>query len=231
MEHLKPIAYIQNDFTTKFGVPRQSNLVEDIRSVILFENEYRSTEAVRGLDSFSYLWLIWGFSEAENHSWVPTVRPPKLGGNTHMGVFATRSPFRPNSLGLSSVKLDKIEYSAEQGPAIYVKGADLMNGTPIYDIKPYLPYTDSHPNALAGFTENNPRTRLLQVSFAQKLAESLPKETQQLLRSLLAQDPRPSYHNDPSRVYGMAFGSMDVKFSVDGETLFIHDVVDVSNKI
>lgn len=224
MDTITPIAHIQNNFTSKFGVPRQSNVVQEVVSRIVFESEYRTSEATRGLEDFSYIWLIWGFSKAERKTWTATVRPPKLGGNTRMGVFATRSPFRPNSLGLSSVKLDKIEIHPTLGSILHVKGADLIDGTPIYDIKPYLPFTDSHPDAAAGFTDNNPHTIALQVVFAPAVTQQLSNELLEQLRPLLAQDPRPSYHHDPKRIYGMPFGDMDIKFTVEHNTLTVHEI-------
>lgn len=224
MNSLQPIAHIQNDFTAKFGIPRQSNIVDSVKSAIVFAEEYRNPEAFRGLETFSHIWLIWGFSQARRAEWSPTVRPPKLGGNTRMGVFATRSPYRPNSLGLSSVRLEEIEHHPTAGPVLHVGGADLMNGTPIYDIKPYLPFTDSHPDAAAGFLDPA-ASRLLQVEFAHR--GHVPPETITTLRGLLAHDPRPSYHDDPGRVYGMVFGGVEVKFSVDGTTLTVHEIIEV----
>lgn len=207
MKKLRPVAHIYNDFSSKFGIPKQSNLVQEMISRIVFHPAYRSMEAVRGLEDFCYIWLIWGFSETERADWSPTVRPPALGGNTRMGVFATRSPYRPNGMGLSSVRL--LSVSAEcDGPILYVAGADLMNSTPIYDIKPYLPFTDSHPEAAAGFAGAH-EARKLHVVFANESASVLPQKTTEVLKEVLANDPRPSYHNDPTRVYGMIYGGTD----------------------
>lgn len=210
---IHPIARIRTDFPTKFGIPRQSGLVSELRAVIVMEPGYRNEEAFRGLEAFSHLWLLWEFSESVRREWSPTVRPPRLGGNTRMGVFATRSPFRPNPIGLSSVVLEKIDFEAPEAPLLYVRGADLMDGTPIYDIKPYLPFTDSHPEASAGFAD----ARLdygLKVDFPESLQKMLPEEERQALIHLLAQDPRPSYQNDPDRVYGFVYAGREVKFKV-----------------
>lgn len=211
---LKTIATIQSDFPTKFGIPRQSGLAEDLKARIIFEPEYRVAEAVRGLEGFSYIWLIWQFSQSVRKDWSPTVRPPRLGGNQRMGVFATRSPFRPNALGLSSVKLIKIQYDGEWGPTLWVSGADLMDKTPIYDIKPYLPYADSHPEAKGGFTDCS-EGRQLQVSFPRELLERIDEDRRQGLIQSLKQDPRPSYQKDPGRIYGFFFGGREIKFRVD----------------
>ena len=215
---LKTIAHIRSDFATKFGIPRQSGLVEDLRATIVFEPEYRNMDALRGLEEYGYLWLIWQFSKAVREDWSPTVRPPRLGGNQRMGVFATRSPFRPNALGLSSVKLLGVEQDPRLGPVIHVAGADLMDGTPIYDIKPYIPYTDAHPGVAGGFVDLVHRRRL-RVEAPEELLARLPEEKRAALLGVLAEDPRPSYQEDPDRVYGMAFGGMEVKFSVSGEML------------
>ena len=217
---LKVIAHIHTAFPTKFGIPRQSGLVDSLRGEIVFTPEYRSPDAVRGLEDFSHIWLVWQFSGAVRDSWSPTVRPPRLGGNTRMGVFATRSPFRPNPLGLSSVKLEAIEVRPEVGPVLIVRGADLMDGTPIYDIKPYLPYVDSHPEATGGFTTRNTGYELT-VQDPENLLASLPPRRAEALRGVLAQDPRPSYQHDPERVYGMAFGGYEVKFRVNEKTLTV----------
>lgn len=227
MAEIRPIAHIHNDYTAKFGIPRQSNIIKGVQSRILFEPEYRNPDAVRGLELFSHIWLIWGFSQAARDTWTPTVRPPRLGGNIRMGVFATRSPFRPNSLGLSSVKIERIECCENAGPILHVVGADLMNNTPIYDIKPYLPYTDCHDDALAGFTEN-PTANQLEVRFPAHLAERLPQETVDALLEILAQDPRPSYHDDPHRVYGMEFGGYDIKFTIIDDIVSVSDVIRLS---
>lgn len=210
---MKIIATMRSSFPAKFGIPRQSGLVESLKSTIVFEPEYRNPDALRGLEGFSHLWLLWSFSKAVRSDWSPTVRPPRLGGNTRMGVFATRSPFRPNPIGLSSVKLDGIEQHPDLGPILHVSGADLLDGTPIFDIKPYLPYTDAHPEALGGFTAGYQGYHL-EVAFPPALLEQVPSEEREALLGVLAQDPRPSYQEDPERVYGMAFGGVDVKFKV-----------------
>ena len=210
---MKIIARMHSSFPSKFGIPRQSGLVDSLKSTIVFEPEYRNADALRGMEGFSHLWLIWSFSKAVREDWSPTVRPPRLGGNTRMGVFATRSPFRPNAIGLSSVKLDGVELHPTLGPVIHVSGADLLDGTPIFDIKPYLPYTDSHPEALGGFTAGYQGYKL-EVDFPPALLEQVPEGDREGLTGVLAQDPRPSYQDDPDRVYGMAFGTVDVKFTV-----------------
>ena len=220
---MKVIAHIKTDFTTKFGLPRQSGLVKEIRGKIVFEPEYRVAEAFRGLEEFSHIWLLWEFSMAKRESWSPTVRPPMLGGNKRMGVFSTRSPFRPNSIGLSSVRLEKIEYTKEEGPILWVLGADLMNDTPIYDIKPYLAYTDSHPDATGGFTAALPERRL-EVNFAPELLDKVPYSKQKSLLGVLAGDPRPSYIDDEERVYGFDFGGLEIKFKVAGGVLSVLSV-------
>nr|WP_317323902.1 tRNA (N6-threonylcarbamoyladenosine(37)-N6)-methyltransferase TrmO [uncultured Flavonifractor sp.] len=212
------IARIRSDFPTKFGIPRQSGLVEELKATVVFEPEYRNPDALRGLEEFSHIWLIWQFSEAVRDKWSPTVRPPRLGGNARMGVFATRSPFRPNSIGLSCVKLEGIRKDPELGTVLVVSGADLMDGTPILDIKPYLPYADAHPEALGGFT-GNVGGKVLAVEFPPELLSRVPEDKREALTGVLARDPRPSYQHDPDRVYGMAFGGCEVGFSVDGETL------------
>ena len=217
---LKVIAHIHTAFPTKFGIPRQSGLVDSLRGEVIFTPEYRSADAVRGLEDFSHIWLVWQFSGAVRDSWSPTVRPPRLGGNTRMGVFATRSPFRPNPLGLSSVKLEGIEMRPEVGPVLLVRGADLMDGTPIYDIKPYIPYADCHPDAAEGFTGQT-RRHLLEVSCPEELWAAVPQADRDALRGVLANDPRPSYQHDPERVYGMEFGGLEVHFKVDGEVLTV----------
>ena len=220
---MKVIARIRSPFPEKFGVPRQSGLVDSLQAQIVFEEEYRNADAVRGLDGFSHIWLIWQFSRAVRDGWSPTVRPPRLGGNERMGVFATRSPFRPNEIGLSSVKLEKIEIDSKLGPVLHVSGADLMDGTPIFDIKPYLPYCDSHPDAIGGWT-TEADNRLLQVDFPAELLEKVPVAQRDGLIGVLASDPRPRYQNDPQRVYGMGFGGVNVKFTVDGEQLTVREV-------
>jgi len=220
---IRPIAVMRSDFPTKFGIPRQSGLVNSLRSTIVFEPEYRNPDALRGLEDFSHIWLIWQFSEAVRKEWTPTVRPPRLGGNTRIGVFATRSPFRPNALGLSCVKVIGIEQTAENGTVIHVAGADLMDGTPIFDIKPYIPYGDCHPDALGGFT-STAKEYLLQVDFPQELLEILPKEKQEAALELLSHDPRPSYQEQSDRIYGLSFAGFDIRFSVDNDTLYVKEV-------
>ncbi|WP_297242474.1 tRNA (N6-threonylcarbamoyladenosine(37)-N6)-methyltransferase TrmO [uncultured Flavonifractor sp.] len=217
------IARIRSDFPTKFGIPRQSGLVEDLRATVVFEPEYRNPDALRGLEEFSHLWLIWQFSQAVRDTWSPTVRPPRLGGNTRMGVFATRSPFRPNPIGLSCVRLVGMEKDPELGHMLVVAGADLMDGTPILDIKPYLPYADSHPEALGGFT-GNVGGKVLEVEFPPELLDQVPEDKREALIGVLSRDPRPSYQHDPGRVYGMAFAGLEVRFSVDGDVLHVRAV-------
>ena len=219
---MHPIAHIESCFATKFGIPRQAGIV-DTPARIVFEPEYRVPEAVRGLEDFEYIWLIWQFSEAVRQDWSPTVRPPRLGGNRRMGVFATRSPFRPNALGLSSVRLTGIEQHATLGAVLHVTGADLMDGTPIYDIKPYLPYTDSHPDARSGFAPQAADT-LLEVQCPQELLEALPPALRQGLTALLAHDPRPQYQHDPGRLYGMEYGGCEIKFRVTGQTAVVERI-------
>ncbi len=220
---LSPIAHIHTNFPTKFGIPRQSNIAPALHATIVFEEPFNNPIAFRGLEHFSHIWLIWGFSGIEEDSWSPTVRPPRLGGNARMGVFATRSPYRPNALGLSSVKLDHIDFDAPQGTVLYVSGADLMDGAPIYDVKPYLPYTDSHPNAITGFAEND-SAPLLQVHIDEVLLQAIPAETAETLRQILAQDPRPSYHQDPARIYGFEYHDFEVKFYVENDTLTVVEI-------
>ena len=220
---VRVIAHIHNDYTAKFGIPRQSGLVKQVRSAIVFEPEYRSENALRGMEGYSHLWLIWVFSEAVRENWSPTVLPPRLGGKTRMGVFATRSPFRPNPIGLSSVKLDEIDLHTKDGPVLYVSGADLMDGTPILDIKPYLAYTDSHPDAIGGFADPV-RDYRLQVVFPDCLKRLVPPRLLEPVTELLAQDPRPSYQNDPERIYGVAFGGYDFRFRVQDGVLTVCEV-------
>jgi putative methyltransferase, YaeB/AF_0241 family len=216
MEQLPPmkiIARIRSDFPEKFGIPRQSGLVDALRAQVVFEPEYRSPESLRGLEGFSHIWLIWQFSQAVREGWSPTVRPPRLGGNARMGVFATRSPFRPNAIGLSSVRLEGIDLHTPDGPVLRVAGADLMDGTPIFDLKPYIPYADSHPDAVGGFAGSAPQ-EALEVDFPPELLELVPPDRREALLGVLAQDPRPSYQDDPERVYGFAFAGINVRFSV-----------------
>ncbi len=217
---MKVIARIRSDFPEKFGIPRQSGLVEELKADIIFEPEYRSVDALRGLEGYSHIWLIWGFSQAVREDWSPTVRPPRLGGNQRMGVFATRSPFRPNPLGLSCVKLDGIEAADESGTILHISGADLMDGTPIFDIKPYLPYVDSHPDALGGFGSAR-KDYQLEVECPPQCLEQIPEQYRDSLMAVLAQDPRPSYQEDPERIYGMKYAGMNVKFYVEKGTLHI----------
>ena len=217
---LKPIAHIYNDFPDKFGIPRQSGLVNELKAVLIFEPEYRFPEAFRGLKDYSHIWLIWGFSGNNKNTWSPTVRPPRLGGNTRMGVFATRSPFRPNPIGLSSVLLERIEMTKENGPVLHICGADLMDQPPVFDIKPYLPYVDSHPEARNGFA-GPVKDYALEVSCPEHLLEKFPIKKRDALLSLLAQDPRPSYHNDPERIYGFRFAGFEIKFKVEEQTLTV----------
>ena len=220
---MKIIARIQCDFKEKFGIPRQSGLVPQTRARIVFEPEYRNKDALRGLEDFSHLWIIWQFSEAVRSDWSPTVRPPRLGGNTRMGVFATRSPFRPNNLGLSCVKLLGVEETAEFGTVIHVGGADLMDGTPIFDIKPYIPYADCRPDATGGFTDTA-GDFLLQVVFPEELLAMLPQEKQQAAVSVLSHDPRPSYQRQPGRIYGLTFAGYDIRFTVTDDVLTVEAV-------
>ena len=223
MEKINIIARMHSDFSTKFGIPRQSGLVEELRSTIVFEPEYRNADALRGIEGFSHLWIIWQFSEAVRSSWSPTVRPPRLGGNTRMGVFATRSPFRPNNLGLSCVKLLGVEETAEFGTVIHVGGADLMDGTPIFDIKPYIPYADCKPDATGGFTDTA-GDFLLHVVFPEELLAMLPQEKQQAAVSVLSHDPRPSYQRQTGRVYGLTFAGYDIRFTVADDVLTVEAV-------
>lgn len=220
---IRVIARIQSDFPTKFGIPRQSGLVDEIRSRIIFEPEFRNPEALRGLEEFSHIWLIWQFSEAVRETWSPTVRPPRLGGNTRMGVFATRSPFRPNPIGLSCVKLLEIQKDEKLGAVLLVAGADLMDGTPIYDIKPYIPYADAHPEAKEGFTARN-RDYQLEVQIPGECLAALPADKQAELSAVLAQDPRPSYQEDPERVYGFYFAEYEIRFQVNGKCLTVQSI-------
>ena len=220
---IKVIARIRSDFKTKFGVPRQSGLVEALRARIVFEPEYRNADALRGIEGFSHLWLIWQFSQAVRQGWSPTVRPPRLGGNVRMGVFATRSPFRPNNLGLSCVRLLGVEETREYGTVLHVGGADLMDDTPIFDIKPYIPYGDAKPDALGGFTQGA-GDFLLTVDFPSSLLERIPENKRDALIGVLSHDPRPSSQADPERVYGLTFGGWNVRFRVKDSTLTVVEV-------
>lgn len=210
---IKQIAYIRTDFSSKFGIPRQSGLVDELEATIVFEPEYRNPDALRGIEEYSHLWLIWQFSECADKEWTPTVRPPRLGGNKRMGVFATRSPFRPNSLGLSSVKLLGVERTEKEGCVLKVSGADLLDGTPIFDIKPYLAYVDSHPEASNGFALDE-KSGSVEVEINSELLEMIPEEKRKALIAVLAQDPRPGYQDDCERIYGIEFAGFDVRFTV-----------------
>ena len=241
---IRPIAHIRTDFPSKFGIPRQAGLAEALEGTVVFEPEFRVDEALRGIEGFSHLWLIWGFSENAEHDWSPTVRPPRLGGNTRMGVFATRSPFRPNGLGLSCVKLLSLRKDETLGTTLIVAGADMVDGTPIYDIKPYIPYADSVPDAVGGFAlydikpyipyaDSVPEAvggfapdagRLLRVEFPPELEEKVPPEKRGGLRAVLAHDPRPRYQDDPDRLYGMGFAGLEVRFRVEGEVLTVTEI-------
>ncbi len=221
--NIQVIARMHSDFATKFGIPRQSGLVEDLRSTIVFEPEFRNPDAVRGIEDFSHLWIIWQFSEAVRTGWSPTVRPPRLGGNTRMGVFATRSPFRPNNLGLSSVRLLGVEHTEKYGTVLHVGGADLMDGTPIFDIKPYIVYGDSHPEAKGGFTDTAGEF-LLTVDFPEELLHKLPEDKRDAAIGVLSHDPRPSYQRKPDRVYGLTFAGFDIRFKVKDDVLTVEEV-------
>lgn len=220
MADIQPIAYMQSDFGGKFGIPRQSGLVDALRSTIVFQPEYRNADALRGIEGFSHLWIIWQFSQAVGKEWSPTVRPPRLGGNTRMGVFATRSPFRPNNLGLSCVTLLGVERTEDLGTVLHVGGADLLDGTPIFDIKPYIPYCDCHPDALGGFTQEA-GDYLLQVDFPAELLGVLPEEKRDAAVGVLSHDPRPSYQQQPGRVYGMTFAGCNIRFTVEDGVLHV----------
>ena len=223
---MKMIGRIHTDFATKFGIPRQSGLVPELMGEIVLEPEYRNPDAVRGLEEFSHLWLVWEFSKAVRSDWSPTVRPPRLGGNQRVGVFATRSPFRPNPIGLSCVRLERIDLEDPRKPVILVSGVDMMDGTPIYDIKPYLPYADSHPGAKGGFTDGT-EVRRVTVELLEELvaASEISGEKLQALRGVLEQDPRPRYQKDPQRIYGMSFGKYEVKFTVREDVLRVVELV------
>lgn len=224
MTEIKPIAHIRTCFTTKFGIPRQAGIV-DTPATIVFEPEYRNPDALRGINGFDFIWIIWQFSESIRKDWSPTVRPPRLGGNERMGVFATRSPFRPNSLGLSSVRLLSVEHTTEYGTVLHVSGADLMDNTPIFDIKPYLPYTDSHPQARSGFAPE-PADSLLRVEIPDLMLRRVAPALRRPLQDILAHDPRPQYHNDPSRIYGMEFDRYEVRFHVMEGILTVDHIED-----
>ena len=220
---IQAIARMKSDFPTKFGIPRQSGLVDALESTIVFEPEFRNADALRGIEGFSHLWIIWQFSQAIRQGWSPTVRPPRLGGNTRMGVFATRSPFRPNNLGLSCVRLLGMEETREFGTVLHIGGADLMDGTPIFDIKPYIPYSDARPDARGGFTDTAGEF-LLTVDFPPTLLELIPADKREALIGVLSHDPRPSYQADPERVYGLTFGGRNVRFRVRENVLTVVNV-------
>lgn len=220
---MKEIAHIVTDFPEKFGIPRQSGVVKETRGKIIFEPEYRTYDAFKGLEEYSYIWIIWKFSASNKQNWSATVKPPRLGGNKRMGVFATRSPFRPNPIGLSSVKLEKIEQDEKYGTVLYVSGMDLMDGTPIYDIKPYLAYTDSHPDARGGFADDV-KDYEIEVEFPQNLLDQIQEEDKEIVLELLKQDPRPSYIKDESRIFGMAYGVYNIRFQVVGNCLTVIEV-------
>lgn len=217
---MKIIGHIRTDFPSKFGIPRQSGLIETLKGKIILEPEYRNPQVYKGIEQFSHIWLLWEFSEARKEHWSATVKPPRLGGKTRMGVFATRAPFRPNNIGLSCVKLDRVEQDGKDGPVLWVAGVDLLDGTPIYDIKPYIPLTDCHPEASEGYTKET-KIHELNVEFPEELLNQYPEEKRQAVLGILAQDPRPTYFQDPERVYGVPFAGFDVKFRVDGDTLVV----------
>ncbi len=221
---MRIIGHIHTDFPSKFGIPRQSGLVHELKGMITFEPEFRNPEAFRGLEEFSHIWILWKFSKSEKEHWSATVKPPRLGGKKRMGVFATRSPYRPNDIGLSSVRLEKIAYDEKMGPQLYVSGADLMDGTPIYDIKPYIAYTDSHPDATEGFAGAVKGKELI-VEFPQELLEKYSQEKQAAVVGILKQDPRPAYDTDETRVYGAEFAGFDVRFTVEGDVLKVKELI------
>ena len=221
---MKIIGHIRTDFPSKFGIPRQSGLVPELKGIITFEPEFRNPEAFRGLEEFSHIWILWKFSKSEKEHWSATVKPPRLGGKKRMGVFATRSPYRPNDIGLSSVKLEKISFDEKMGPMLHVSGVDLLDGTPIYDIKPYIAYTDSHPEATEGFA-GGVKEKGLRVEFPKRLLEMLPEEKREAAIGVLAQDPRPAYDTDETRLYGVEFAGFDVRFVVSGEVLTVKELV------
>ncbi len=220
---LECIAKIHTEFPEKFGVPRQSGIVDELKATIIFESKYRNPDALRGLEGFSHVWLIWGFHHNNRNVWAPMVKPPRLGGNMRMGVFATRSPNRPNALGLSSVKLDGIENHPEYGSIIHVSGIDLVDQTPIYDIKPYLAYTDSHPDALGSYLDTIEDNKL-HVEFSEELLKQLPKKYHEAVMGVLSQDPRPSYHNDPERIYGFYYAGYNIRFKVRDKDLSVYEI-------
>lgn len=223
------IGKIRTEFKDKFGIPRQSGLVPSLRGEIVFEPEFRSMDAIRGLEEFSHIWLVWEFSKAQKENYALTVTPPRLGGKVRKGVFATRAPFRPNSIGLSSVKLEEIYFDEKRGPILVVSGADLMDGTPIYDIKPYLPYTDAHPEAKGSFAEAH-KADEIQVVFPKECREKLPADLQEKVMEVLKQDPRAAYNKKPDYVYGMRFSGYDIRFTVEEDVLCVKDVVEITNE-
>lgn len=220
---MKIIAHIHTEFSSKFGIPRQSGLVDELEATVVFEPEFRNPDALRGIEKYSHIWLLWEFSECKYKEWSPTVRPPRLGGNKRMGVFATRSPYRPNSIGLSSVKLLGVENTAEFGTVLKVGGADLLDGTPIYDIKPYLPYVDSHPEATNGFALEEKEGKL-EIDFSENLLSLIPRNKQNALIAVLKQDPRPGYQNDPERIYGLEFAGYDIRFKINDNILTVTQI-------
>ncbi len=226
---MKIIARIHTEYKEKFGIPRQSGLVASSAARIVFEPEFRNPDALRGLEDYSHIWLLWEFSKAVRNQWSPTVRPPRLGGNRRMGVFATRSPFRPNPIGLSCVRLEKVVWQSAEGPVLVVSGADMLDGTPIYDIKPYLPFTDSHPDASGGFSDKV-RGYGLKVNCPEWLRSRISDEHLQAVMEILSQDPRPAYQNDPERVYGMRYADMEIRFTVEGESLTVCDIIKTGGK-
>lgn len=217
---MKVIGHIRTDFPSKFGIPRQSGLIDGLKGKIILEPEYRNPQVYKGIEEFSHIWLLWEFSEAKKEHWSATVKPPRLGGKKRVGVFATRAPFRPNNIGLSCVKLDRVEQDEKDGPVLWVAGVDLLDGTPIYDIKPYIPLTDCHPEASEGYTRET-KIHELKVEFPEELLNQYPEEKRQAVLGILAQDPRPTYFQDPERVYGVPFAGFDVKFRVDGDLLIV----------
>lgn len=217
---MKVIGHIRTDFPSKFGIPRQSGLIDGLKGKIVLEPEYRNPQVYKGIEEFSHIWLLWEFSEAKKEHWSATVKPPRLGGKKRMGVFATRAPFRPNNIGLSCVKLDRVEQDEKDGPVLWVAGVDLLDGTPIYDIKPYIPLTDCHPEASEGYTRET-KIHELKVEFPEELLNQYPEKKRQAVLGILAQDPRPTYFQDPERVYGVPFAGFDVKFRVDGDLLIV----------
>lgn len=226
---IRPVAHFRSPLKTKFGIPKQSGLAHSLKGSIVFEPEWRTPDAIRGIDGFSYLWLIWGFSANKHEAAGTTVRPPVLGGNTRMGIWATRSPFRPNNLGLSSVKIEHIDWSDNEGPVIHVSGADLMDGTPIYDVKPYVPYADAHPDAHSGFTGAD-KIKRLEVSIPAEIRKDMEEEQCEALTEVLSLDPRPQYHKDGSRIYGMEFEDRDIRFKIDSDTVEVVSAAKISKR-